>query len=108
MLRKVASDFRLMTSTLAGLPDATKRTMVIVGVSVMVVGAFAFWPDIASTVGFAVTANLTMLALMSLMETWNGMRPEGGHWDDGWSGDEGDDAGPSGATGGNEEKRSRR
>lgn len=66
MLDKIRSDVRMMLSTLASLPFATRRAIVIVSLSLVVIGTFLFWPDVVATLGFSVTTILLTCALVTL------------------------------------------
>ena len=66
LLRKMGADARTMARTIMGLPHETRRAMLIVGTSLMIIGVLVFWPDIPASIGFAVVTVLLMCAFMAL------------------------------------------
>lgn len=89
-LQKIASDTRLMAETIADLPHATRRALLITSVSIVIIGTFLFWPDIPAVIGFVVGLNLMMYAFVALTASdvhgsfddgeWDGYGD--GEWDD--------------------------
>lgn len=74
---RLARDIGKAADTLREMPREMRRAVAIACAAIVVIGFLLFWPDAASAVGFAVTGDLVVLALVALLRSGVEVEPFG-------------------------------